>query len=54
MDFHGSIRVGEAVQYLSPRLGSDSHTLRFRMTGQHNPQAGESFVSVDRAEIYTN
>ncbi|MFI8949829.1 family 43 glycosylhydrolase [Streptomyces sp. NPDC053750] len=54
VDFHNSIRIGEAVQYLSPRLAYGSHTLRIRVTGEHNSQSGASFVSVDRAEVYVN
>ncbi|MFE3739832.1 glycoside hydrolase family 43 protein [Streptomyces sp. NPDC059134] len=54
VDFHNSIRVGEAVQYTSPRLAQGSHTLRVRVTGEHNTQSGASFVSVDRAEVYVN
>lgn len=54
MDFHGPIRVGEAVQYTSPRLAHGSHTLRFRVMGQHNSQSTASFVSIDRAEVYVN
>lgn len=54
VDFHHSIRIGEAAQYTSPRLAYGGHTLRVRVTGEHNSQSGASFVSVDRAEIYVN
>jgi acyl-CoA hydrolase len=54
VDFHGPIRVGEAVQYVSPRLPYGRHTLRVRVTGEHNSQSQASFVSVDRAEVYVN
>ncbi|MFB7160792.1 family 43 glycosylhydrolase [Streptomyces sp. NPDC056242] len=54
VDFYGAIRTGETVQYLSPRLPSGHHTLRVRVTGQHNAQSTASFVSVDRAEVYTD
>ncbi|MBP8537420.1 family 43 glycosylhydrolase [Streptomyces sp. MK37H] len=53
VDFYGAIRTGETLQYLSPRLPSGRHTLRIRVTGEHNAQSGASFVSVDRAEVYT-
>ncbi|GAA2309032.1 family 43 glycosylhydrolase [Streptomyces violaceusniger] len=53
VDFYGAIRTGENLQYLSPRLPSGRHTLRIRVTGEHNAQSGASFVSVDRAEVYT-
>ncbi|MFJ2197926.1 glycoside hydrolase family 43 protein [Streptomyces violaceusniger] len=52
-DFYGAIRTGETLQYLSPRLPYGRHTLRIRVTGEHNAQSGASFVSVDRAEVYT-
>ncbi|CAM5383045.1 Family 43 glycosylhydrolase OS=Streptomyces tendae OX=1932 GN=GUR47_23105 PE=3 SV=1 [Streptomyces tendae] len=42
------------MQYTSPRLANGRHTLRIRVTGEHNSQSGASFVSVDRAEVYTN
>ncbi|MGS2586183.1 glycoside hydrolase family 43 protein [Streptomyces hebeiensis] len=54
VDFHGTIRVGEALQYLSPRLPFGKHTLRIRVTGERNAQSSASFVSVDRAEVYTD
>ncbi|MFE3518248.1 glycoside hydrolase family 43 protein [Streptomyces sp. NPDC059166] len=54
VDLHNSIRVGEASQYLSPRLAAGRHTLRVRVTGEHNSQSGASFVSIDRAEVYVN
>jgi GH43 family beta-xylosidase len=54
VDFHGAIRTGESLQYLSPKLPYGSHTLRIRVTGEHNPDAQAAFVSVDRAEVYTN
>ncbi|MFD5317639.1 glycoside hydrolase family 43 protein [Streptomyces sp. NPDC127098] len=53
VDLHGAIRVGETLQYLSPRLTYGRHTLRVRVTGEHNAQSGAAFVSVDRAEVYT-
>ncbi|MGY4280173.1 hypothetical protein ACVILE_006353 [Streptomyces sp. M18.1] len=54
VDFHGPIRVGEAVRYVSPRLPYGEHTLRVRVTGEHNSGSGASFVSVDRAEVYVD
>ncbi|MDT0407084.1 hydrolase, partial [Streptomyces sp. DSM 41635] len=53
VDFYGAIRTGETVQYLSPKLASGRHTLRVRVTGEHNASSQGSFVSVDRAEVYT-
>ncbi|MFI9025362.1 family 43 glycosylhydrolase [Streptomyces sp. NPDC053560] len=54
VDFHGALRVGEALQYMSPRLANGNHTLRIRVTGRHNNDSQASFVSVDRAEVYVN
>jgi hypothetical protein len=42
------------VRYVSPRLPRGEHTLRVRVTGEHSSRSGESFVSVDRAEVYVN
>ena len=47
VDYHGTIRVGEALNYLSPRLGYGRHTVRVRV-------AGGAYVSIDRAEFWTN
>ncbi|MEV6794397.1 family 43 glycosylhydrolase [Streptomyces sp. NPDC051320] len=52
VDFYGSPRTGETVQYLSPRLTAGPHTLRVRVTGEHDGQSQASFVSIDRAEVY--
>lgn len=54
VDFHGPIRTGETLQYLSPRLPQGTHTLQVRVTGERNPESGAAFVSIDRAEVYTN
>ncbi|MGI5439924.1 family 43 glycosylhydrolase [Streptomyces shenzhenensis] len=54
VDFYGSPRTGETLQYLSPRLASGTHTLRIRVTGEHSASSTASFVSVDRAEVYTD
>ncbi|MFJ5592734.1 family 43 glycosylhydrolase [Streptomyces noursei] len=54
VDFYASPRTGETLQYLSPRLPSGKHTLRVRVTGEHGAPSTGSFVSVDRAEVYTN
>ncbi|MFG2789710.1 glycoside hydrolase family 43 protein [Streptomyces sp. NPDC048419] len=52
-DFYGAIRTGETVQYISPKLPYGRHTLRVRVTGEHNTSSQAAFVSVDRAEVYT-
>ncbi|MFF5406726.1 family 43 glycosylhydrolase [Streptomyces misionensis] len=54
LDYYGAIRTGETLQFLSPRLPYGRHTLRVRVTGEHDAQSGASFVSVDRAEVYVN
>ncbi|MFG2212622.1 glycoside hydrolase family 43 protein [Streptomyces sp. NPDC048638] len=54
VDFYGSPRTGETLQYLSPRMPSGRHTLRVRVTGKHSAPSTASFVSVDRAEVYTD
>ncbi|WP_328868863.1 glycoside hydrolase family 43 protein [Streptomyces sp. NBC_00287] len=54
VDFYGAIRTGESLQYVSPKLPYGTHTLRIRVTGERNAQSQASFVSVDRAEVYTN
>ncbi|MFJ1578281.1 glycoside hydrolase family 43 protein [Streptomyces sp. NPDC088182] len=54
VDLYGAIRTGESVQYLSPRLPYGRHTLRVRVTGEHNAASQGGFVSVDRAEVYTD
>lgn len=52
VDFHGSPRVGESLQYLSPRLAVGAHTLTVRVAGEHNGSASAAYVSIDRAEVY--
>ncbi|MET9494754.1 glycoside hydrolase family 43 protein [Streptomyces sp. NPDC006552] len=54
LDYYGAIRTGETLQYLSPRLASGAHTLRVRVTGERGGASGAAFVSVDRAEVYTD
>ncbi|RLL65951.1 family 43 glycosylhydrolase [Streptomyces sp. Z26] len=54
VDLHDSIRKGEVVQYVSPQLPSGRHTLRVTVTGERNASAGAAFVSVDRAEVWTD
>ncbi|WP_327654002.1 glycoside hydrolase family 43 protein [Streptomyces sp. NBC_00483] len=54
VDFYGAIRTGETLQYLSPRLTNGPHTVRVRVTGDKNASSSGAFVSVDRAEAYTD
>ncbi|RII20424.1 Extracellular exo-alpha-(1-_5)-L-arabinofuranosidase precursor [Streptomyces sp. YIM 130001] len=54
VDFHGPIRTGETVQYRSPKLSPGPHTVQVRVTGEHNDSSDGAFVSVDRAEVYTD
>lgn len=48
------IRVGEALNYLSPKLAYGTHTVRLRVTGEKNAASDGAFISVDRAEVWTN
>ncbi|WP_225797614.1 family 43 glycosylhydrolase [Streptomyces aculeolatus] len=52
VDYYGSPRVGEQLQWVSPELPRGEHTVRIRVTGEKNPDSGAAFVSVDRAEVY--
>ncbi|MFD5897713.1 family 43 glycosylhydrolase [Streptomyces sp. NPDC060366] len=52
VDFYGTPRVGEQLQYVSPALTPGAHTLTIRVTGERNPAASGPVISVDRAEIY--
>lgn len=54
VDYYGAVRTGEVVQYLSPRLASGQHTLQIRVTGTHDGSSSASFISVDRAEVFTD
>ncbi|MFJ6513422.1 hypothetical protein ACIQMO_25155 [Streptomyces sp. NPDC091406] len=51
MYLHNTTRGGEAVQYVSLWRPHGNHTLRVRVTGEHNGQSGASFVSIDRAGV---
>jgi GH43 family beta-xylosidase len=48
------IRVGEALNYLSPKLAYGTHTVRVRVTGEKNAASDGAYVSVDRAEVWSN
>ncbi|MEV0779773.1 glycoside hydrolase family 43 protein [Streptomyces sp. NPDC050433] len=52
VDYYGTPRVGEQLQYISPKLAPGSHTLTVRVTGEKNPASGAAIISVDRAEVY--
>ncbi|MGH3727989.1 MAG: glycoside hydrolase family 43 protein [Micromonosporaceae bacterium] len=52
VDYYGSPRVGEHLNYLSTVLPYGQHTLRVRVTGQKNPSSGSTVISIDRAEVY--
>jgi len=53
VDLYASIRQGEDLQYLSPRLFNGSHTMRIRVTGQRNAASNNTFIGIDRLEIYS-
>ncbi|WP_163508845.1 glycoside hydrolase family 43 protein [Fodinicola acaciae] len=52
IDLYSSIRMGEQVNYVSPRLAAGSHTLRVRVTGDKDGASSGTLVEIDRAEIY--
>lgn len=54
VDMYSAIRVGEAVNYVSPKLAAGTHTVRVRVTGDKNAASTGTVVSLDRAEIWTN
>jgi GH43 family beta-xylosidase len=54
VDLYDAIRKGEVLQYVSPPLPAGPHTLRVTVTGQHDASSGASFVSIDRAEVWTD
>ena len=49
-----AIRVGEAVNYFTPRLGYGTHTVQVRVTGEKNSASQAANISIDRAEVWTN
>ena len=52
VDYYGRPRVGEELQWVSPKLNPGSHTVKVRVTGDKNPQSGSAVISIDRAEVY--
>ncbi|MFJ6984780.1 MULTISPECIES: family 43 glycosylhydrolase [unclassified Streptomyces] len=54
VDLYAAIRTGETVQYVSPRLPYGRHTVTVRVTGERSSASSGAFVSVDRAEVYTD
>ncbi|MBA2681263.1 MAG: glycoside hydrolase family 43 protein [Ktedonobacteraceae bacterium] len=53
VDYYVGVRQGEQLHYVSPVLSSGDHTLTVRVTGDKNPASGSTYVSIDRAEIYS-
>ncbi|MFD7921254.1 family 43 glycosylhydrolase [Streptomyces sp. NPDC059740] len=53
LDYYGTPRTGENLQYLSPRLPYGAHTVRVRVTGEHDAASKAAVISIDRAEVYT-
>jgi GH43 family beta-xylosidase len=49
-----AIRVGEAVNFITPRLSNGPHTVRVRVTGEKNAASNNTFISIDRAEVWTD
>lgn len=52
VDYHGDPRVGQHLNYLSPKLAAGGHTLRVRVTGTKNGSASWTAVSIDRADVW--
>ncbi len=48
------IRVGEALNYLSPRMNYGTHTVTVRVTGEKHPASDAANISIDRAEVWAN
>lgn len=53
VDFFMSLRHGEQLVYVSPRLAYGKHALKLRATGKKNGASAGTAISVDRAEIST-
>ncbi|WP_419995586.1 family 43 glycosylhydrolase [Streptomyces boninensis] len=51
VDYYGKPRVGEQPQWISPKLDPGKHTVKVRVTGEKNADAGAAYVSIDRAEV---
>jgi len=52
-DYYLPIRQGEQLVYVSPRVPPGKHTLVLRVTGNKDAASSAAYVSVDRAEVYT-
>ena len=52
VDYYGNPRVGQQLNYLSPKLDSGEHTLTIRVTGEHNPDSSSAVISMDRIEVW--
>jgi GH43 family beta-xylosidase len=52
-DYYLSARQGQQLVYVSPHVAAGSHTLRVRVTGDKNASSAATYVSIDRAEVYT-
>ena len=49
-----AMRVGEAVNYFTPKLGHGTHTVRVRVTGEKHSASQDAHISIDRAEVWTD
>ncbi|WP_305788379.1 glycoside hydrolase family 43 protein [Symbioplanes lichenis] len=52
VDFSNAIRVGESLNWLSPKLAYGTHTVRVRVTGERASASTGTVISIDRAEIW--
>ena len=52
VSYFNELRVGEQRTYLSPQLEEGEHTLTITVTGDKPTNATDSYITVDRAEVY--
>jgi hypothetical protein len=52
VDYYAPNRIGQQVMYVSPTLPSGSHTLKLRVTGTKNSASSNTFITVDRADVF--
>ncbi len=51
VDFYSPTRIGDVLLWTSPTLSNSAHTLKLRVTGNHNASATDNYVVVDRGDI---
>jgi hypothetical protein len=53
LSYYDEVRVGEQLIYLSPKLEDGEHTLTITVTGDGPAGATDTYVTIDRAEVYS-